>query len=246
MPAPQNLQVITSITLQDLELNFTEATEWSPNSATKSALAAFTLPFNFPIDITGLQSSIAVNYNGDDVAVLPIGSISTTTEVAERIIHLAFSGVPFNVYGDKHNQFASFLEATTVSANQSFGLVGSANTTADLAIGQVVIQNIAFDVTTSIAGLQGLNTQPTNISNLDVNHGYPDYLLITVNAGEWPHLWLFDLPFSNYMILLALYNPSNISIETGTVTFAVELESQQVGVAIIVRPAHSGRRILLI
>lgn len=184
LPAPQNLKVINSITLQDLELNFTEGTEWGPSTGTKSSLASFSLPFAFPIDVTGLQASIGVNYNGDDIAVLPIGSIPTTTDVAERIIHLAFSGVPFDVYGDKHSQFSSFLESTTVSQNQSFGLLGSANTTTNIAIGQVVIQNIAFDVTTSIAGLQGLNSRPTNISNLDVYHGYTDYLQINVDAGK--------------------------------------------------------------
>lgn len=184
LPAPQGLQVIKSITLQDLELNFTESTEWSPISGTKSTLAAFDLPFAFPIDVTGLQSNIAVNYEGNDVAVLPIGLTATTTDVASRIIHLAFNNVPFEVFGDQHSNFASFLESTTVNSEQSFSLIGAANTTTNIAIGEVVIQDIAFNVQTSIAGLQGLKARPTNISNLDVAHGFPDYLLINVDAGE--------------------------------------------------------------
>lgn len=36
---------------------------------------------------------------------------------------------------------------------------------------------------TAIAGLQGLNTQPVTIGNLDVAQGFTDYLLITVNAA---------------------------------------------------------------
>lgn len=177
------MQVIKTITLEDLELNFTDSTVWNPASATKTTLAAFTLPFNFPIDITELASEIAVQYNGNDVAVLPIGLTATSTNVEERIIHLAFSGVPFDVYSDKHDDFAAFLASTTVSENQAFGLSGSANTTAHIAIGDIIIQNIGFDVDTSILGLQGLKTRPTNVSNLDVAHGYSDYLLITVDTG---------------------------------------------------------------
>lgn len=214
LPAPQGLQVIQSITLEDLELNFTSSTTWAPSTGTKQTFAAFSLPFAFPIDITELESAIALQYNGDDVAVLPIGSIATTTDVSKRIITLAFDNVPFDVYSDKHSQFADFLKATTLASTQSFGLSGSANTTAHIAIGDVIIRDIAFDVDTSILGLQGLTAKPTLVSNLDVAHGYSDYLLITVDT--------------------ALYNPSNITIGTGDVSFALELQSTQVGVAIIV------------
>jgi len=38
-------------------------------------------------------------------------------------------------------------------------------------------------VESDIAGLQGLNARRVTVSNLDVNHGYPDYLLINVNSA---------------------------------------------------------------
>jgi hypothetical protein len=34
----------------------------------------------------------------------------------------------------------------------------------------------------TIAGLEGLNAKPVSVSNLDVNHGYPSYLLITADT----------------------------------------------------------------
>jgi len=59
--------------------------------------------------------------------------------------------------------------------------------------------------------LQGLNARPATVSDLDVFHGYPDYLQINVNA--------------------ALYNPSNITIGTGDVAFGLIFNSQQIGTA---------------
>ncbi|KAF8314052.1 hypothetical protein DL93DRAFT_2167525 [Clavulina sp. PMI_390] len=213
LPAPSNLQVIQSITLEDLELNFTQSNGWTPSSATRSTLAKFYLPFAFPIDVTALTSDIVLSSGGVDIAHLPLGTIATTTDVSARIIDLTFSGIPLTSYGDKHSQFASFLEATTDTAEQTIGLYGKATAQTNIAIGQVTISDIAYDVKTNIAGLQGLKARPTNVSNLDVYHGYSSYLQINTDA--------------------TIYNPSNISIGTGTVAFGVGFQNEVIGSAII-------------
>lgn len=184
LPAPQNLQVIQTIQLEDLELNFTQPTEWAPMAATRNTQAGFSLPFAFPIDVIALDTSIGVQYQGNDVAVLPVGHRDVTTDVPTREITLAFDGVPFSVYPNQHDNFQTFLQQTTTTASQAFNLIGSANTTTSIAIGQIVIQNIAFNVETSIGGLQGLKTRPTNVTQVDVAHGYSDYLLITAQSGK--------------------------------------------------------------
>jgi Protein of unknown function (DUF3712) len=184
LPAPSNLEVINSITIEDLSLAFTQSTVWDPSAGSNTTVAAFQLPFAFPIDITALQPLMRIAYQGQYIAQLPFPTLSTTTDVATRIIDLSFKSIPFNVYGDKHANFAQFLADTTMAKTETFQLIGSANATASTAVGTIVIQDIAFSVDTSLAGLQGLNAQPTNVSQLDVAHGYEDYLLITVKTGS--------------------------------------------------------------
>lgn len=82
---------------------------------------------------------------------------------------------------------------------------------AGTAVGALNLVDIDFDVSTSLLGLQGLNARPATVSDLDVFHGYPDYLQINVNAH--------------------LYNPSNITIGTGDVAFGLIFNSEQIGTA---------------
>jgi len=62
-------------------------------------------------------------------------------------------------------------------------LSGIVNTDADTAVGLLSLTGIEFSVDSSIDGLQGLSSKPALVSSLDVNHGYPDYLLIKVNSS---------------------------------------------------------------
>lgn len=183
LPNQGVLQLIKSITLNQLSLMFTEPTEWDPATSTTSTTAAFQLPFAFPVDIVAMDEDIGVSYNGDSFAVLSVPHGTVQTDVQDRLIHLTFSNVPFAVNGDKHSVFQDFLASTTLSETQTMGLSGLANTDASTAAGTISLTKIAFDVQTTIAGLQGLNTVPTIVTNLDVNHGYSDYLLINVDTS---------------------------------------------------------------
>jgi len=138
------------------------------------------------------------------MAVLSIPKIPAKTNVEARIINLAFDDVPFTVQGGQNGNFQQFLASTTMSETQTFKLSGSANTDAETAVGLLKISGIAFDVTTTIDGLQGLNAAPAIVSNLDVNQGFPDYLLIKVSTD--------------------LLNPSNITISSGDVSFSLKFE----------------------
>lgn len=193
LPNQGKLDIIKTIVLDDLDLRFTEATGWDPSTSTTESDVSFTIPFAFPIDITALESNISVGDGGATFAELAVPMVPSTTDVDARVIHFAFSSVPFAAFDDQQSAFQQFLASTAVSANQSMALSGSANTQAGTAIGTLSLQGIDFSVGTSIAGLQGLNTKPVQlVSQLDVAHGYPDYLLITVNA--------------------TLFNPSNITL----------------------------------
>ncbi|KAF9245017.1 hypothetical protein BU15DRAFT_85819 [Melanogaster broomeanus] len=183
LPNQGKLNIITSITLEEMELLFTEETAYDPVSSSNATTAAFTLPFNFPIDITSLSQNITVGFNGQSFAELVIPTIPSTTDAESRIIYLAFSDVPFAVYADQHSVFDSFVAATTLGNMQTLALSGAANTAASTAVGVLSLSDIEFSVDSSLAGLQGLTAKPATVSNLDVNHGYADYLLIKLDTA---------------------------------------------------------------
>jgi hypothetical protein len=183
LPNRGKLDIIKTVELNDLELRFTEGTAYDPSSSSNHATAAFTLPFNFPVDITSLEQNISVSTGGAPFAELVIPKGPTTTDVQQRVIHLAFSDVPFSVFDDQHGLFQLFLASTTMSTSQTMTLSGNANADADTAVGLLSLQGIRFSVNTEIAGLQGLTAKPALVTSLDVNHGFPDYLLIKVNSS---------------------------------------------------------------
>ncbi|KZV76329.1 hypothetical protein PENSPDRAFT_747787 [Peniophora sp. CONT] len=212
LPNQGKLDIIKTIVLDDLDLRFTEATGWDPSTSTTESDISFTIPFGFPIDITALESNISVGDGGASFAQLTVPMVPSTTEVDARIIHFAFSSVPLAAFDDQHSAFQQFLASTAVSANQSMSLSGSANSQAGTAVGTLSLRDIEFSVGTSIAGLQGLNTKPVQlVSQLDVAHGYPDFLLITVNAS--------------------LFNPSNITLGAGDVAFGLVFNDAEIGTA---------------
>ncbi|KAF9264250.1 hypothetical protein L218DRAFT_258531 [Marasmius fiardii PR-910] len=203
------LNIIKSINLNQLSLLFTPDTAYNPSTSSDNSDAAFTLPFGFPIDITGLEQTIDVSYQGNQFAQLAIPKGPSSTDVQNRIIHLTFNDVPFAVSGGGHGTFDSFLSDTTLGQQETIGLAGSANADASTAVGVLSLSGIPFSVDSSIAGLQGLNAKPVTVSNLDVAHGFPDFLLITVDGH--------------------LFNPSNLTVGTGDVSFSLEFSNQIIG-----------------
>ncbi|RPD57468.1 hypothetical protein L226DRAFT_588694 [Lentinus tigrinus ALCF2SS1-7] len=134
-----------------------QSTAFNPSMGSDDTTAAFTLPFDFPIDIVALDQNITVGMGGTDFAELVIPKGPSTTEVEQRIIHLNFSRVPFGVRDGGHGTFEQFLSDTATSESETMTLKGAANTDAQTAVGLLSLTDIEFDVETTIAGLQGLN-----------------------------------------------------------------------------------------
>ena len=65
---------------------------------------------------------------------------------------------------NEHPVFSQFLTDTTDDQSISFQLSGSVDSVASTAIGSLNINAIAFSVTTSLLGLQGLNAQPAYVT----------------------------------------------------------------------------------
>lgn len=213
LPNQGKLDIIRSIDLMQLSLMFTEPTEWGPATSTNDTLAAFTLPFDFPIDIQEIAQNITTGFNGQQFAELVVPQGLATTDVGPRIIHLQFANIPFAVFGNEHKVFSDFVAATTTGKEQTLSLTGAANAQASTAVGVLSLQSIEFSVDSTIAGLQGLDAQPASVSNLDVASGTPEFLVITVDT--------------------ALSNPSNLTIGAGDVSFELQFQGATIGSALI-------------
>ncbi|KAK7064212.1 hypothetical protein R3P38DRAFT_3165227 [Favolaschia claudopus] len=223
LPNQGPLRVIKSIDLNELKLLFTQNTAYNPATSSSDTAAAFTLPFAFPLDITALEQTITVGFKGESIAQLALPKAGAKTDVSARIIHLTFDSVPFAVLSGKQSNFDDFVAATTVGKTETLHLSGSANADAKTAVGLLSLTDIAFSVDSDIAGLQGLNTRPVTVANLDVNHGFPDHLLIKVDS--------------------ALFNPSNLTIGTGDVSFNLGFQDQTIGTAdisnLVIKPGNA-------
>lgn len=185
LPNQGPLNIIKSIDLNQLELIFTPDTAFDPLTSSSSTDAAFTLPFAFPLDITALEQTISVGFQGSTFAELAIPKGPTDTDVANRVIHLTFKDVPFAATADSNSDttFSDFIAATTIGGTQTLDLTGSANADANTAVGLLSLTDIAFSVDSNIQGLQGLKARPVTINDLDVNEGFSDFLLIKVNGA---------------------------------------------------------------
>lgn len=213
LPA-EKFDVIRQVSINQLSLFFTTDTSWAPPTSSVDTKANFYLPFAFPVDITNTGGPFIANYNGQQAAVLNIPlSAMGQTDVEARILTLMFNNVPFEVYDDAHPTFSQFLADTTAGQQVTFNLNGAATARANTAAGTVTISDIPFNLDTNLLGLQNLNARPAVVTDLDVVHGYPTYLLITVNT--------------------ALFNPSAITIGAGDVRFAVLFQDRPIGMAMI-------------
>ncbi|PFH51992.1 hypothetical protein AMATHDRAFT_74502 [Amanita thiersii Skay4041] len=182
LPNQGPLQIIKSISLNQMSLKFTDESAYNPSTSSNSTDAAFQIPFAFPLNVKALEQTLLVGFEGNSIAQLRVPKGPSTTDVGNRIIHLGFNDIPFSVFDDQHSSFRHFLSSTTMGDKQKIQLSGSANADADTAVGLLSLQGITFAVDTEIPGLQGLNAVPPKVTNLDVSQGFPDFLLIKVDS----------------------------------------------------------------
>ncbi|KAL9935874.1 hypothetical protein V8E36_005451 [Tilletia maclaganii] len=212
LPA-QKFDVISSITLNQFSLFFTEPTTWAPETDSSLITAGFFLPFAFPIDITSISGRFVDNYLNTDVGVLQLPTLPANTDVERRIISLAYNDIPLVVPGNAHSQFSQFVADATRQERINFRLNGQATANANTAAGPVTINNLNFDVGSSLAGVQNLNARPAIVADLDVTQGFPEYLLLSLTT--------------------TLFNPSNLTVGTGTVSFNTLYKGQVIGQVVI-------------
>ncbi|GJJ75771.1 hypothetical protein EMPS_08129 [Entomortierella parvispora] len=220
LQAPGPLSIIKSISLGAMGMNWTNTDAYAPLANSPGVVAGFQMPFGFSINVTQVQNNMAVIYNNKTIANLNSaewGPAVTTSGANGTAINFALPPTPFAILPDCHPDFDSFVNELTVGSSQAFGVSGTAGTVALTPVGEVRITGIPFTSDVSLAGLQGLKTQPTVINSLEVIGGLPTGLQIALN--------------------LTMVNPSELSIDTGVgdtavVTFTMEYEGDNVGTVI--------------
>ncbi|KAG0182429.1 hypothetical protein DFQ28_010921 [Apophysomyces sp. BC1034] len=198
LPGPKvKPSLIPAITMKDMEMDFTKDA-YAPPSSSKQVEAQLKSPFGFPLGVSQLNMDVTANYGGNNVALLKIPDEKSTT-TASGLVTTQFSNVPFQVFDNAHPAFDTFVELLTSKPSLSFGLSGSANSIADTAVGALKLNNIGFDVQTSLAGFANFGGK-NDILSLEVVGGTKDYVLIN--------------------LVVAFNNPSQITITIGDISFS--------------------------
>ena len=153
LPSRGILDIIKSISINQMKMDFPAGSPYSPISSSSDTTAKFDLPFGFALDIVSLEQTILASYQNTQFAQLALGTIPATTDVTNRIIHLAFQNVPFAVATGAEATFQTFLAATTTADTVTFGLSGTAASQANTSIGRLSISGIAFSVESNMNGL---------------------------------------------------------------------------------------------
>ncbi|KAF9098545.1 hypothetical protein BGX27_000783 [Mortierella sp. AM989] len=220
LKSPTQLNIIKSIELGAMGMNWTNADSYAPLANSPGVIAAFEMPFGFSLNVTQVQNNMTVIYNNKNMATLNTvewGPAVTTKDANGTAINFALPPTPFAIEADAHTDFDAFVEKLTVGTSEAFTVSGFAGTVAQTPIGEVRIIGIPFKSDVSLSGLQGLKTEPTIINSLTVIGGLPTGLQIALN--------------------LSMVNPSSLTINTGNgdngiVTFAMQYKGDNVGTVI--------------
>ncbi|KAG0274463.1 hypothetical protein BGZ95_009782, partial [Linnemannia exigua] len=171
LKAPAPLNIIKSIALGPMGMNWTNTDAYAPLANSPGVVAGFEMPFGFTLNVTQVQNNMTVIYNNKSMAVLNAaewGAAVTTKDASGTAINFALPPTPFAINADSHADFDDFVNKLTVGASQPFSVAGTAGTVAMTPIGEVKITGIPFKSDVALSGLQGLKTEPTVINSLTV------------------------------------------------------------------------------
>ena len=204
--------------MSDLELVMTEQSEaFAPQASSQHILAQYKNPFGFSLQVVKSAEDITLAEQGVSVAQLNLPQQDTDGGVSTgNVAPLVLSFQNQTLQSLNNNAFAAFFAAVTDTQGISFDLKGSADVVARTTIGDIPISDIAFDVTTTLKGINAFN-HAAQISNVSIT-----------GSGTDSHG-----PFVKSPITTTLQNPSNISLNTVDVELPVIFKGVQVGHAVI-------------
>ncbi|KAM3579635.1 hypothetical protein VKS41_008087 [Umbelopsis sp. WA50703] len=204
------LQLIHAVDLGNLDLDFTNETAYSPMSSAPQVTANFSIPFGFSLNITEVTQAITLGTNSTGpIALLSSGYVNSTSNQQEGVMKFALQNAPLNVYPNQHEAFNLFNYNLTGATVYDFNVQGNATVIASTPIGVVKMSNIPLNTTTSLNGLQHLNSTATTINGIDVTGGTAENLIMAINC--------------------TMVNPSNVQITAGDVQLLMTSGGTELG-----------------
>ncbi len=225
--------------MSDLELVMTEQGQaFAPDASSRHILTQYKNPFGFSLQVVKSGEDITLAAQGTDVA--EVGRrfcvrISSTDVVTIALQQLklpqvdAVGGVSTGNVADliltfenqtlqslNNGAFEAFFAVVTDTQGIEFDLKGAADVVARTTIGDVPISDIAFDVTTSLKGINAFNKAAT-LSNVSIT-----------GSGHDDHGAYVKSPLTT-----SLENPSNISLQTINVALPVYYKEVLLGRAVL-------------
>jgi hypothetical protein len=232
LKSPNPINAIQGIQIGYLNLTFTENTVWAPMTSTDDLHAQLALPFGFGMDVSQIGNSFSIYRDGRNISSLSSPLSEATSDIrtvssslTKGNIDITLAESPLVVPSDAHDQFAAFNKDLTQGDTITFRLIGKAKTVATLPIGKITLDPVKFNVTSSLAGLKGLQ-DAVKITGVDVMGGTSDYMELaittTINNPSGLNLQAGDLNlqlFSNGALLGTATMP-NLHLVRGDNTIA--------------------------
>jgi hypothetical protein len=219
LKAPNAIDAIQSISIGYLNLTFTDDTAWAPVATTDDLQAKLSVPFGFGMEVTQIANSFSIVQNNLSVGALSSPLSPATSDIqtvssslTRGTIDITLAPSALQVPANAHSQFANFNADLTQNQQATFQLVGKAKTVARLPIGLITLDPIKFNVTSSLAGLRGLNGY-TWIDGVDVIGGATDYLKLAINV--------------------TIDNPSALNLQAGDLTLQLFSGNSLLGTALM-------------
>jgi hypothetical protein len=217
--SPDPINPIKGIQIDYVSLVYNQEEPFNPVLFSNELVGTFALPFGFSLNILSLATQLNIEFMGAPVGSVygPYGNSSTDIQVLNAgqtagVINLTLPPSKLflpNGTEAAQKQLVAFQNAFTYSSSANFAAKGSAKAITDTPLGRVLLDGIAFDVTTGLAGLNGLLTYPTIINSVDVTGGTSD----AVSLG----------------VALTTINPSNLNLTTGDATFELVKDGVALG-----------------
>nr|CAG8533849.1 8518_t:CDS:2 [Entrophospora candida] len=209
LAGPQNLSVITGVTINTLDLDFLTDNPYIPMAASPSLTASFSIPFGFPLSMKKISQDITMFDGATNLAKLSTPYTDASGNTTTGIIKSSFAPTPFQVTSGSENAFDDFSKKLTTDPKVDLVMKGVANSIASTPVGDVEIKGIKFSVNSSLDGLQGLKTKAALVNSLKVVGGTTDMMLIDLSV--------------------TLFNPSNVKINMGDINFDLYFKEKQLG-----------------
>lgn len=116
----------------------------------------------------------------------PLGASTSSISVLSStntsgVVDINISNTNLNCPDPDHPTFSSFNTDLTNLATAPFRLIGHSRTVANLSIGQITLDPIKVNVSTSLQGLQGLKGMAT-IDSVDVQGGTTDGITLGIQG----------------------------------------------------------------